>query len=334
MNTLQKIMLTMLALAGTSTSLSAYADCTFASGYSADTQEAINFGNLTIPSSTAIGTVVASKTSTLISGRDLFITGCTTFNQHDWRAPGLPPVSYGGQTLYQSGVAGYAIRIVTPGAGSTAGRFGSGAFDRILTGVSCVSSGTSWSYCGGSWGAVTFQLVKISNTTGTGSTSTGRIIRASIRGWQYIYSANLVSSTITNPACTVTNNNVAVPMGNVKRNIFNGVGYTGLPVQFFISLNCQAGSRINFKIDATADSSGAPGVMAINSSATGNAASGVGIKLTRGGTPVAFGTTTLAGVSANNGLYSIPIIAQYYQTQPIVTAGQANGTATFTMTYN
>lgn len=123
-------------------------------------------------------------------------------------------------------------------------------------------------------------------------------------------------------------------MGDVRRNTFTGVGHTGDPVQFFIPLNCNAGTRVNFKADAATDSSGAPGVMAINSSGTGNATSVVGIKLTHLGAPLTFGATIPAGASTNDGMYNIPLIARYYQTNPNVTAGQANATATFTMTYN
>lgn len=330
MNIFKKTLLAVLALGGASVTISAYADCTFASGYSANTQEAINFGDVTVPPSTPVGTVVASKTSTLIGSRGYFITGCTTFNQHDWRSPGLPAVSYGGQTLYQSGVTGYAIRIVTPGAGSTAGKFGSGAFDRILTNSAC--RGTA-DYCGGSWGNVTFELVKIASDAGSGQLSAGTLVRASIRGWQYIYTANLTTSTITTPGCTVTNTTINVPMGNVKRNTFTGVGYQSTPVPVNILMNCQPRTQVSYRIDATADSSGVADVIAIDKPSTGTAASGVGITLTDRGNPVALGTTIPHLISAG-GLMIVQLYARYYQTAPRVTAGKADATATFTLTYN
>jgi type 1 fimbria pilin len=60
----------------------------------------------------------------------------------------------------------------------------------------------------------------------------------------------------------------------------------------------------------------------------------VGIQITRNGAAVTFGTTVPVVVTTNAGTYNIPLVAQYYQTSANVKAGQANGTATFTMTYN
>ncbi|AZD09520.1 PhfB [Pseudomonas chlororaphis] len=334
MNIFKKTLLTVLALGGASVSLSAYANCTFAPGSSADTQEAINFGTVTVPPSAPIGTVVATRTSTLIGSRGVFITGCTTFNQQDWRSPGLPAVSYAGEVLYQSGVPGYAIRIFTPGAGSTARQFGSGPFDRILTNNTCVAGPTSWSYCGGSWGNVTFELVKIAPNAGSGTISPGTLVRASIRGWQFIYTANLTSSAIISPGCTVTNSNVAVSMGDIPRKDFNGVGSFAAIRNFFISLNCDANAQVDVKLDATADSSGVPGVVALSAPTTGSAASGVGVQILYNGSPVTLGTAFRVNNPATAGRRDIPFIARYYQTSPNILAGKANATATFTVTYN
>ena len=334
MNMMKKALLPAIAIVAMCSSLSAYADCTFAAGYSANTIETISFGNIVVPPGTAVGTVVATKTSSVISSRGYFITGCTTFNQQDWRSPGLAAVTYGGEILYQSGVAGYAIRIVTPGAGSTAGAFGKGAFDRILTGNHCSWTGSTWTYCGGSWGPVTFELVKISATAGSGPMSTGTLVRASIRGWNYIYTANLASSSISNPTCTVTSTNVQVPLGNVEKRSFSGKGSTSPVKNFFIPLNCAVGARISFKMEATPDSSGAPGVIALSSAAPGSAATGVGVQVLYSGRPVTFGAITAAGTASSAGGFSVPFVARYYQTQPNITPGQANAQATFTMTYN
>ncbi|MBN7121038.1 hypothetical protein BSU01_04795 [Erwinia billingiae] len=334
MNIVKKAFLPAIAVVSMCGSLPAWADCTFAAGYSADTQESISFGNVVVPPATAVGKVVATKTSNLIASRGYFITGCTTFNQQDWRSPGLAAVTYGGEILYQSGVAGYAIRIVTPGAGSTAGAFGKGAFDRILTGNHCSWAGSTWTYCGGSWGPVTFELVKISATAGSGPMSTGTLVRASIRSWNYIYTARLASSSISNPACTVNSATIQVPLGDIEKRSFSGKGSTSPDRNFNIPLTCAAGARISFKLDATADSSAAPGVIALNATSPGVTASGVGVQVLYNTAPVTFGAITAAGTAAAAGGYSVPFIARYYQTQSNITPGRANALATFTMTYN
>jgi len=336
MNIMKKAFLPVSAIVVIFASLSAHADCTFAPGYSANTVEAISFGTVIVPPATAVGTIVATKTSNVIASRPWFVLGCSkaSFNQHDWRDPALPAVAYSGQTLYQSGVAGYAIRIVTPGAGSTAGQFGAGAFPRIITGNFCRWTATTWDYCGGSWGPVTFQLVKISATAGTGAMSAGTLVRASVRGWNWLYTANLASSSIVNPTCTVNSASIQVPLGNVEKRSFSGKGSTSPVKNFFIPLNCAVGARISFKMEATPDSSAAPGVIALSSAAPGSAASGVGVQVLYSGTPVKFGVTTAAGSAPVAGSFNVPFIARYYQTQPNITPGRANALATFTMTYN
>lgn len=76
--------------------------------------------------------------------------------------------------------------------------------------------------------------------------------------------------------------------------------------------------------------------MAIDPASIGIAASGVGIEvLDNHGAPVQFGTQTLLGTyPGTGGQVWYPFTARYYQTNARVIAGQANGTATFTMTYN
>ncbi|BFO08947.1 hypothetical protein GGER_14570 [Serratia rubidaea] len=74
--------------------------------------------------------------------------------------------------------------------------------------------------------------------------------------------------------------------------------------------------------------------MALNSIAPGGTASGVGIQLLHNNTPVKFGTLLPVANTVVSGPITIPLVARYYQTASAITAGQANGTATFTMTYN
>lgn len=251
-----------------------------------------------------------------------------------WSTEGTSSFILNGEQLFNTGISGLALRVTNRPYGANGY---SGNFPRDYTYGGCTANvPTTWRrYCGVSWGAgVQFDLVKVSHPTGSGALAIPGRFRASIVNETFVYSYNVSSSNVSTVACSVTNTSINVPMGNVQRSTFTGVGHEGNPVQFFIPLDCDAATRVNFKIDATADSSGVPGVMAINSSATGNAASGVGIKITRSGAPVAFGTVIPVGTVANAGMFNIPLIAQYYQTLPNVTAGQANGTATFTMTYN
>ncbi|MGH8449367.1 fimbrial protein [Pseudomonas sp.] len=317
-------------------SMTSQATCTFLSGSAADS-EVVRFGNATIQRDAPVGSVVATVTATTFANRGSFLQ-CDTpgaiLLTSRWSAEGTSPVTFNGEQLFNVGVAGLAMRVITP-----SGIYGwpyTGNFSRDLQTPGCSWPGPiTWRrYCGATWGGATrFELVKIANTTGSGTLSIPGRIRASIVGQTYVYAFSFGASSVSTVACSVTNTTINVPMGNVKRKTFTGVGYQSTPVIFNILANCDAGTRVNYRIDATADSSGLPGVIAIDSPTTGTAASGVGIALTESGKPVALGTTIPYRISAG-GVLVIQFSARYYQTTPKVTAGTANATATFTMTYN
>lgn len=77
-----------------------------------------------------------------------------------------------------------------------------------------------------------------------------------------------------------------------------------------------------------------PGVMALDSAGSAGVAKGVGIRILQGAAPVTLGTPMAVGTATHDSAYYVPMKAQYYQTEPVIAPGEANGTATFTMTYN
>ncbi|MDB5768852.1 MAG: Fimbrial protein [Collimonas fungivorans] len=136
-------------------------------------------------------------------------------------------------------------------------------------------------------------------------------------------------------SCSVSNAVVSVPLGEVNLNKFTGPGSTVETPgsNFNVALDCDAGARVNITLDGIADSSGAPGVLAL-SPASGTVAQGAGVQLLHSNTPVTFGAPIAAGAAAVDGNYNIPLMARYYQTAASVKPGVANSTVTFTMTYN
>jgi|GEM_PF-405996 len=319
-------------------STAAQATCTFLSGSVTD-GETINFGDVIVQRDTPVGSVVASTSSNTLNGRGNFLH-CdeATVQTARWSAEGTTTIRYNSEQLFSVGIAGLAMRVVTPG-GFYGLRF-TGDFSRDAVWGGCVSntSPTTWRrYCGPSWGGATqFQLVKVAATTGSGRLNIPGRIRASIVSQTYVYNFSFGASNVNTVACSVTNTAIKVPMGNFKRGEFTGVGFTTSSTQFYIPLSCDTGTRVNITIDATADGSRVPGVMAIDPVSTGTAASGIGIELRDNhGTPVQFGTQTLLGTHTEAaGQVWYPFTARYYQTAARVTSGQANASATFTMTYN
>jgi type 1 fimbria pilin len=156
------------------------------------------------------------------------------------------------------------------------------------------------------------------------------------------------SIQITGQTCAVTTPSFTVPLNSVKSSVFTGVGTTSPAVPFAIGLNC-SGVSTNVGITFTDGTStgNTTNILTIQP-ATGPAnATGVGIKITPSGglpgagTAVSYGPdSAVAGnlhqimLGASGGLpASLPFTAQYVATATNITAGPANGVATFTMSY-
>ncbi|MFM0736565.1 fimbrial protein [Paraburkholderia xenovorans] len=120
------------------------------------------------------------------------------------------------------------------------------------------------------------------------------------------------------------------------------VGSTSQSQPFSINLKCDAlkpgsGGGVYLALDGTTlPSFATAGVLAL----TNSTASGVGVQVLRGDassgqTPVMFGTPWRVGTFDKTAkAVSIPFQARYYQTEKQVSAGEADSTATFTLTYD
>lgn len=181
------------------------------------------------------------------------------------------------------------------------------------------------------------QLFKIGQTTGNGALEPGQYAamyssHEPLKALQVTVSGR--STSIVTPSCTAVPT-VPVQLGKVWKNLFSSVGSTAAEQRFNIQLNCREAkpelNAVYLRMDAKPDASGIPGVIALSPDA--NAATGVGIQiLDKDRQPVTYGQSNLVGMS-KDGVYDVPFHARYYQTANQVTAGVANGTATFTLEY-
>jgi major type 1 subunit fimbrin (pilin) len=144
--------------------------------------------------------------------------------------------------------------------------------------------------------------------------------------------ASGINLTFATLACASPD--VVVDMGTAKKVDFAGVGSRTATRSFDIELlNCPVGlNGIRFSLAAPngiADTD--QGVFAL---APGSTANGVGIQVRYGGSPVKYdGTRYAYGGYSGAGSYRIPFEASYYQTQPTINSGSANGQLEFTMSY-
>lgn len=144
------------------------------------------------------------------------------------------------------------------------------------------------------------------------------------------------SPAVSLKACTVNNTAINVPFGTTKNSAFTGIGSTANTQTFNISLTCSQAT--NAKITLSPGSSGAfnaaNGVINLDPATTGTTATGVGIQLLYKNAAAPLNSAISVGSVTAAGNMTVPLSARYYQTASKVTGGVANGTATFTMTYN
>lgn len=299
---------------------SAQATCEFASGAS-QLAWFINVGNVTVQRDAPVGTIIYQRdlNSAQIGKTILSCTGTFTPQLYIMRMGSAVTVP-GQNYVYSTNLPGVGVKVTS-------------------------YNGNPFTVPQNSWDFVApyilpnvykFYLIKTGDISG-GTLWTGRLFEWTTNktsgGTLTVGYGNFSGGTVNTVACSVTNTSIVVPMGNVSRNTFSSVGHQSDPVPFFVGLNCDSGTRVNITLDATADSSGTPGVVALTSAGSAGVASGVGVQLTYSGTPVTFGTP-IPIVTSTGGALNIPLIARYYQTLTKVTAGIANAQATFTMTYN
>lgn len=194
------------------------------------------------------------------------------------------------------------------------------------------SASLEWRY-GPEWQV---ELIKTGTISG-GMLRTGTYVVYGVGG-HYVSELRVMGGgRIVIPTCTVLSSTVDVPLGKHLKSEFSGPGSTTTWQLFTIPLRCDKDTRIYMRIEADADTSRAPGVMKLDSQRGDMAATGVGIQLwyqPDGGSAVEFGRETYYYTSLYGGNEVVKLKARYYQTGPRVTAGIANGTATFTITYH
>jgi major type 1 subunit fimbrin (pilin) len=144
--------------------------------------------------------------------------------------------------------------------------------------------------------------------------------------------------------CTVNSKSVQVNLGQASLGRAGGfgsaVGSTSAAKDFSVDLTCDTAATGTYGVfmqlaGTTAAGLADSGVLQLGA---GSSATGLGIQVLRGSaqaqTPVQFNKAWQIGsFPMTSARLLVPFSARYYQTAPNVTPGTANGTATFTITY-
>ncbi|ATA20562.1 MAG: fimbrial protein [Gibbsiella quercinecans] len=297
------------------------ANCT--TGTATPLNQSVNFGSVLVQRDAAVGSVIATANTTNTSQQVAVCTVSTYVRKF--------VLAYGsgtalGNNIYPTNLAGVGIRV------NRAGTYYANPAQPINYSASSTLSIVDAA-------TVTLELIK------TGPITSGALATGTAAKMQFMTSSgsyfdglvtNITGGSVKAVACSVNNTNITVNMGDVKKQLFTGVGST--PAEgsknFSVDLNCDASTKVNIQIDGTKDTSNAQGVLALSSAAgSSSAATGVGIQLLYNSSPITLGTAFSAGTVSTAGAFSIPMVARYYQTLATITPGVANGNATFTMTY-
>lgn len=291
---------------------------------------------IVVPQNAAIGTVLATLTQTVsptsgpIMRCDLAGGSLTqTFSLVNGTQVSMPTT---GVAVYSTNIDGIGYRINVQGVGFLP--------RTTITNSTVVNGAVTDTYSIG-MPSIQLSLVKTAPVTGNGLLSPGlyAIGYAGGNTAQQYLQVLVGNVRVISPTCNIApqSSNLVVDMDEVRRSWFTGVGNTQGGKAFDITVNCRVSANNQFNtvsltMDATADPSNAPGVLKLAASGSTDA-TGIGIQVLNGaGQPVQFGQPMDLGPT-KNGDYIVPFTARYYQTQPTVTTGQANGMATLTLNY-
>ena len=306
---------------------SASADCTPLNGWQNKTFY-ITIPKIVIPRDAPIGTTLFSQTINFPS--QAVVTNCPKGGR------AVYAIFTGGWVPDSSGVAptnvpGIGIRIADISNAQVASYYGAASTGGSFRGIYTFDEQDKYHWTADGF---SIQLLK-TGPTSTGSLSTGTVAGLLLKNLYWMTAIQIVDGgSFSTSGCTVNTKSLTVPLGSVKRSEFSGVGSTNKTNTFNIFVDCSESTNINMTLNAVADSSNAPGVIAIDSSAGTTAAKGVGIQLLHRNNPVVIGSPFVIGRTVVNGASRIEMGARYYQTKSTITAGQANATATFTLTYD
>ncbi|MFK3712133.1 fimbrial protein [Leclercia adecarboxylata] len=180
---------------------------------------------------------------------------------------------------------------------------------------------------------ISYKLYKTGDIQ-SGQFSIGQIGTWSVSGITPV-TINMIGGGVTQVACSITTPNLTFPIGTVSKADFGTEpGFTPAKTSTQnLGLDCDKSANINVTLNGqqNPDVSDAS-VMALNNQGDANTARGVGVQLLYDGKPLII-NTRLALKTSSGGRESFPITARYYQTRNSVTVGEANSTATLTLTY-
>ncbi|MCX5573199.1 fimbrial protein [Enterobacter sp. E-TC7] len=291
-----------LLLVGVALSRLALAGCDTLAPTLAMPESHIQFGKITVDSTLPVGGVIAS-----ISQPQNGEVGCV-WSAEKWRSPGV-----GGEGVYQTNLKGVGIRMTQGGK---------------------VISTTARSPDAAIPGPLKIELIKTGEISG-GVLENGIIAEQKTREAEPVRSLKLSGvNALAAATCTVTTPDVNVNLGFHRPGEFAENTVTAWQ-KFAIGLDCVQGTIVSVQFDFSIAPGRLVSTMPLDDAGSSSTAQGVGVQMF-----FADDTRIYPGeivqdylTSTNGGTEYINLKARYVQISTPVTAGKADATATFTMTY-
>ncbi|MBL5825930.1 fimbrial protein [Serratia fonticola] len=314
----------------------AYAACTLINGATAGTLN-VSFGALSSfnPGDASNRQLAAptfnntqSSSAMGIGGSTVFVN-CTAGESLVWGDSSYARLA-GSPGYLKTGIDNLYMRLTTtPGTTSAFAYPTTGGANFTRTFSTINSGNPRWSDIG----ATNMILQKVGRISQGGVVPGGLLARWRTSDNKMLLTLNLNSFTVNVLGCAVTTPTVSVPMGTVHRVQFKGVGSTVGNASFSIGMNCDTAISPTVTFSGTPDSNAPSTVLALNNLGGGTTASGVGVQMVYKGTPVTLNSAVSLGTTTSAGLLTMDLNARYYQTASVITGGEANATAYFTINY-
>ncbi|NYH15348.1 fimbrial protein [Paraburkholderia bryophila] len=299
----------------------------------------IDMGNAAAPTNAATGTIIATKQMAYDSAfsHQTFTCGTNVASTASFQMSGS-----GTSNTYETNIPGIGIRVSV--WSSSAGYYS--------TPSSATPAPLSWNYTipetSGVYGTgylqVRIDLVKTGpiDLSGTNALSYNVgpwfMARTADGASQLTVSNLTVRASVTTRSCSVTQSAVEVTLPSAFVSNLTTLGSTTGSTSFNLQLSCSQGTNVKVTLtDATNDSNRSTTL----GLAPGSFASGVGLQVLNGSTPIAYGpdaaiaenTNQWSAGTAAGGVMNIPLVAQYVRTAGALVPGTVKGMATFTMSY-
>jgi hypothetical protein len=299
----------------------AFATCVTNSGGASPITITVSQPVISVQRDIPVGSILKTITTTIANS---VFSSCNTSGSIYYKM-GIFNVPSGISHVYNTNIPGVGISIDQPSVGGT------DYWYENPPGVRSVTQSASV--------AVTTFIVNLVKTGDiqSGPTSSGVVGTVYANDGVTAVTINFVGGQVSQLACSINTPTLTFPIGDIPVTTFGTtVGTTPSGAQNVqnLGLTCDAGANINITLNGTQnpDVPGNTSVLSLTGQGSNGVATGVGVQLLYGGSPLVLNNRLMLRTSAG-GQETVSLTARYYQTKAQVTTGDASASATLQLTY-